>query len=443
MPAGPPPAMHVTFAPAMPDLSTVGLAVPEILLPAKGVDLTRWAVVACDQYTSEPEYWKAAEERVGSAPSALRLVLPEVWLGEADAPARIAAIQREMSAYLEQGVFGPPVRGFVVVDRSTPHVRSRLGLLVALDLEHYDWRPSTRALVRASEATVEERLPPRLRVREGAALELPHVLVLIDDPERTVIEPVARAAMARAPLYDTALEPHAGRVRGFAVEAKAELDSIACELGRLAAPDVQRAKFGGDGSSPFLYAVGDGNHSLAAAKLFWEHRKATLAPAARDRDPARFALVELVNVHDPGLRFEPIHRVVFGAAPEGLVAELARLAPGGPARHVVPWLGGGSKGELALTGPTGSLAVAVLQQALDAWLHANPQARIDYIHGDDALQRLVEKPDATGFVLSVLARDALFPIVARDGVLPRKAFSLGEAEEKRFYLEARRIQSAP
>src|SRR5262245_24131424 len=202
--------MHVTFAPAMPDLSTVGLAVPEILLPARGVDLARWAVVACDQYTSEPGYWKAADERVGGAPSALRLVLPEVWLGAADEPARIAAIQRAMTDYLARGVFAPPLRGFVVVDRSTPHARSRLGLLVALDLERYDWRPGARALVRATEATVEERLPPRLRVREGAALELPHVLVLIDDPGRTVIEPAARAAMARAPLYDTALVPDAG-----------------------------------------------------------------------------------------------------------------------------------------------------------------------------------------------------------------------------------------
>jgi len=284
--------------------------------------------------------------------------------------------------------------------------------------------------VRASEATVEERLPARVRVREGALLELPHVLVLIDDPGRTVIEPAARAALARAPLYDTKLEPGAGAVRGFALEAEAELDAIARALAGLAHPE-------------FLYAVGDGNHSLAAAKLFWERRKPALGAAERERDPARFALVELVNVHDPGLRFEPIHRVVFGAAPERLAAELARLAPEGPERHAVRWLGGGRAGELALTGPRDGLAVAALQHALDAWLAANPQARVDYIHGDDVLRRLCEKPDTAGFVLPALERASLFPIVARDGVLPRKAFSLGEAEEKRFYLEARRIRSAP
>ncbi|HXZ84324.1 MAG TPA: DUF1015 family protein, partial [Myxococcota bacterium] len=201
----------------MSELSGVGLALPEILLPARGIDLARWCVVACDQYTSEPEYWKAAEKRVGSAPSALRLVLPEAWLGGSDETARIAAIQREMRAYLERGVFAPPLRGFVVVDRATPHVRSRLGLLVALDLERYEWRRGARALARATEATVEERLPPRMRVREGALLELPHVLVLIDDPERRVIEPAARAALRSEPLYDTPLEPAAGRVRGFAL----------------------------------------------------------------------------------------------------------------------------------------------------------------------------------------------------------------------------------
>jgi uncharacterized protein DUF1015 len=416
----------------MVELGDVGLALPEILLPARGVDLARWCVVACDQYTSEPEYWKAVEERVADAPSTLRLVLPEAWLGAGDEGARIAAIQREMSVYLARGVFAPPLRGFVVVDRATPHVRSRLGLLVALDLDRYEWRPGRRALARATEATVEDRLPPRMRVRDGAALELPHVLVLLDDPAKSVIEPAARAALAAAPLYDTALEPHAGRVRGFALAGEPELAAVARALGRLVKPDA-----------PFLYAVGDGNHSLAAAKEIWERAKPGLSEAARATDPRRFALVELVNVHDPGLRFEPIHRLVFGTAPARLVAELARLAPSGAKRHAFRWLGGGASGELALFGAADSLAVAVLQAALDAWLAAHPEARIDYIHGGDVLAQLAEKPDRTGFVLPAFERGALFPTVARDGALPRKTFSLGEAEEKRFYLEARRIRPAP
>jgi hypothetical protein len=414
------------------DLFSVGLGLPEILLPAPGVDLARWAVVACDQYTSEPEYWKAAEERVGAAPSALRLILPEVWLGAADEAVRVAAIHAEMRAYLAGGVFADPVRGFVVVDRSTPHVRSRLGLLVALDLERYDWHRGSRALARATEATVEERLPPRMRVREGALLELPHVLVLIDDPERSAIEPLARAARERRPLYDTALLPNAGRVRGFAVTDAAEIAALAGALGRLAR-----------GAEPFLYAVGDGNHSLAAAKQVWERRKGALSAAERERDPARFALVELVNVHDPGLRFEPIHRLVFGAGAESLIADLARIAAAGLGRHTLRWTAGGRRGELELRGAHDSLALAVFQEALDRWLASHPEARVDYIHGDESLERLAGKPERVGFQMPTFGRDLLFPTVARDGALPRKTFSLGEAEEKRFYLEARRIRSSP
>jgi hypothetical protein len=411
------------------DLLPVGLAVPEILLPRPGVDLERWAVVACDQYTSEPEYWKAVEERVGPAPSALRLILPEVWLGAADEDARVAAIHAAMRGYLEGGVFAEPMRGFVLVDRSTPHVKSRLGLLVALDLDRYDWRRGSRALARATEATVEERLPPRMRVREGAAVELPHVLVLIDDPAKSVIEPLARALRAAKPLYDTALAPNGGRVRGWAVSDSAELQATGRALAGLAR-----------GAEPFLYAVGDGNHSLAAAKQVWERRKSGLSAAERECDPARFALVELVNVHDPGLRFEPIHRLVFGAEPESLAAELAKLAPAGPGRHSLRWLAGGRSGELALPAPRSSLALGVFQHALDLWLTRHPESRIDYIHGDETLERLAAEPGRVGFVMPAFARDQLFPTVARDGALPRKTFSLGDAEEKRFYLEARRIR---
>jgi hypothetical protein len=416
----------------MEELAAVGLAVPEILLPAPGIDLARWAVVACDQYTSEPEYWKACEERIGSAPSTLRLILPEVWLGAADEDARVTAIQAAMRDYLARRVFAPPLRGFVVVDRATPHVRSRLGLLVALDLERYDWHRGSKALVRATEATVEERLPPRMRVRRGADVELPHVLVLIDDPGRTVIEPLAELARGRAPLYDTALEPASGRVRGFGVTDPAE---IACATRSLAA--LAR------GSDPFLYAVGDGNHSLAAAKQVWEERKRSLSEAGRAADPARFALVELVNLHDPGLRFEPIHRLVFGVRPESLAADLAALAPEGPALHRVSWVAAGRSGDAVLRGPRDSLALAVFQAALDRWLAAHPAARVDYIHGDDALARLAGAPDRVGFRMAVFPREAVFPAVAREGALPRKTFSLGDAEEKRFYLEARRIRNTP
>ena len=421
-------------------LVEIGLAVPEILLPAPGIDLSRWAVVACDQYTSQPEYWKAVAERVGDAPSALQLVLPEVWLGAPDEDARIARIQARMRAYLASGVFAPPLRGFIAVDRSTPHVASRRGLMVALDLDRYDWRPAARALVRATEATVEERLPPRLRVREGAALELPHVLVLVDDPQRTVIEPVCDAAARGVPLYDVELMAGAGRVRGWALADSAEIARVGGALAALAAPALQRAKYGPSDGDPFLYASGDGNHSLAAAKLAWERRKPALSSAELEQDPARFALVELVNVHDPGLRFEPIHRVVFGVEPEALLADLEAPRGAGPT-HALRWISATRSGVALLPAGDEPLAVAALQACLDGWLAKHPDARIDYIHGDDALARLAAQPRRIGFFLPAFEKSALFPTVARRGVLPRKAFSLGEAEEKRFYLEARRIRA--
>jgi len=413
-------------------LASLGVAVPDVRLPAAGVDLSRWAVVACDQYTSQPDYWKAVDERVGDAPSTLRLILPELAIGTADEEARVRAIHEAMRAYLARGVFAPALRGFVSVERSTPHVALRRGLLVALDLERYDWRPEAAAFVRASEATVEERLPPRVRVREGAALELPHVLVLIDDPKCTVIEPAgssASAAAGRAPLYDTALEPDSGRVRGFALTAEAELGAIARALEALAA------------KQPFLFAVGDGNHSLAAAKVCWERRKAKLDAAARERDPARFALVELVNVHDPGLRCEPIHRLVFDVEPEALLRSLPQTAPVGRA-HELRWRAATRSGVAWLPAEQEPLAVAALQAFLDAWLAAHPGARLDYIHGDEALAELASAPRRVGFFLPPFEKSALFPTVATRGVLPRKAFSLGEAEEKRFYLEAREIEGS-
>jgi len=421
-------------------ISSLGIAVPEILLPAASVDLSRWAVIACDQYTSQPEYWKAVAERVGDAPSALHLVLPEVWLGAPDEALRIAAIGARMREYLSRGVFAPPFRGFVAVDRSTPHVPSRRGLMVALDLERYDWRPGAHALVRATEATVEERLPPRLRVREAAALELPHVLVLVDDPQRTVIEPVCDAAVRGAPLYDVELMHGAGRVRGWAVRETGEIERVERALAALASPAVQAAKYGPSTGDPFLYASGDGNHSLAAAKLYWEQRKGALPAAQRESDPARFALVELVNVHDPGLRFEPIHRVVFGLEPDALLEDLERARGAGPV-HRLRWSAGTRSGVASLSAENEPLAVAALQGFLDAWLAKNPGAQIDYIHGNDALAELAAQPQRIGFFLPAFEKSALFPTVARRGVLPRKAFSLGEAEEKRFYLEARRIRA--
>ncbi len=450
------------FARAVAELRPLAVDVPEVLLPSPGVDLERWAVVACDQYTSQRDYWDRVAEHVGNAPSTLHLVLPEAYLGDGDEAARVATIHARMRSCLTDGVFAPARRAALLVDRETPCVPSRRGLLLALDLEGYDYRPGARTLARATEATVEERLPARVRVRDGAPLELPHVMVLIDDPGRTVIEPLAEALAAAPPLYDTPLWPDAGRVRGWAVDDRVALGRLGDALAALARPGAFRSRYGVESDDVLLFAVGDGNHSLAAARLLWERTRDGLDAAARETHPARFALVELVNVHDPGLVFEPIHRVVFDVDPAALLdalpgwfaeqgarcsleparddaALLERLRAPAPGTQVAAFTHTGGAGLISIEDAPANLPVGSLQAFLDAQVAKHPDASIDYIHGDDVVRSLASGPSRIGFYLPVLPKSELFRTVIVDGALPRKTFSMGEAAEKRFYLEARRI----
>ncbi len=443
------------------DLAKLALHVPTILFPRPGVDLTRWAVIACDQYTAEPEYWAAVDELVGGAPSTLRLTFPEVFLGQGDETERIAAINAAMQQYLADGTLRELPPGFVLLDRQTSHVPSRKGLMVALDLEHYDYLPGAQTLIRATEGTILDRLPPRIRVREKAPIELPHIMVLIDDPERTVIEPLFAAQLPL--LYDFGLMRSGGRLRGWHVDEPALIDQIALALAKLADPHRFQERY--DSDHVMLYAMGDGNHSFATAKAIWEQLKA----AAADRDtimdhPARYALVELVNVHDPGLEFEAIHRVLFNVDVDDLLAcarahfaavgtpcridwladrqtEAAAMSAAPVGSHAIPFIAGGRHGLLTVDRPHLILAVATLQEFLDAYLAAGGRGHIDYIHGDAAVERLSSSPDAIGFLLPALSKHELFRTIVRDGALARKTFSMGEADEKRFYLECRRINN--
>ncbi|TLM67708.1 MAG: DUF1015 domain-containing protein [Deltaproteobacteria bacterium] len=441
------------------DLAKLALHVPTILFPRDGIDLSRWAVIACDQYTAEPEYWAAVDELVASAPSTLRLTFPEVFLGKGDEAARIAAINAAMQAYLADGTLRELPPGFILLDRQTGHVPSRKGLIVALDLEHYDYLPGAQTLIRATEGTILDRLPPRIRVREKAPIELPHIMVLIDDPERTVIEPLFAAELP--PLYDFELMQHGGRLRGWHVDEPALIAQIGRALERLADPQRFRERYGSD--QVMLYAMGDGNHSFATAKAIWEQLKAAAPdPAAVMDHPARYALVELVNVHDPGLEFEAIHRVLFAVDADDLLAcarahfaavgtpcrvdwladgaaaaSAANAAPAGS--HAIPFIAAGKHGLLTIDRPHLTLAVATLQEFLDAYLAAGGRGHIDYIHGAAAVERLSAAADAVGFLLPALSKHELFRTIVRDGALARKTFSMGEADEKRFYLECRRI----
>ncbi len=430
------------------DWEKFGLHIPEILVPAEGTDYSKWAVVACDQYTSEPEYWDEVESIVGDAPSTLRLTLPEIYLdkpGEAD---KIKAIRASMDAYLADGTLRKLEPGCMLVKR-TAEGRSRTGLVIATDLEAYDFNKGSKSITRATEGTVVERIPPRLRIREGAPIELPHILILIDDPDKTVIEPLVNAP--QVPVYDTDLMMNGGHISGSFIKEEdlAGAKDALCELF-----DKAVAKYG-DGNVIFQ-AMGDGNHSLATAKTNWENLKKTLTPEEAVNHPARFALCEIENIHDDGIIFEPIHRVLFaknGQSGKDIVEETVALldeqngkaylaeadaeVPEGA--FAIPYLYGGKKGLVIVEEPANKLEVGALQNALDVMVKERKTCDIDYIHGTKAVETLSAQDGKAGFMLPAMDKFMLFPAVAADGALPRKTFSMGEANEKRYYIESRYI----
>ncbi|HET9072464.1 MAG TPA: DUF1015 domain-containing protein, partial [Acidimicrobiales bacterium] len=434
-----------------PDLSrrlaALGIAVPDLLLPARGVDLAAWSVVACDQFTSQPEYWERVDQLVGERPSTLRLIYPEAQLDRPDREERIAAIHAAMADYLARGVLVPWPATLVLVRRVDSHGRTRWGLLVALDLEQYDWHPGSHGLIRATEGTIESRLPPRVQVRRGAPLEVPHTLVLMSDADHGVIGPLAASAKLREPLYDTSLMLGGGRVTGWAVDQAAHLEAVTSALEHLAA--------GLDPDNPLLFAIGDGNHGFATAKTCWDELKAGLSEEERATHPARFALVEIVNVLDPGLSFEPIHRVLFGLSRADFDAELARHCTGFRVESVEPTEVAGladdqSSGQrfgiadsdgaaiYTLSDPHGAIAVATLQPVLDALVDSE-ECEVDYIHGADVAAELATEPGNLAVFLPEFDKATVFDAIRVGGELPRKTFSLGDASDKRYYLEARRI----
>lgn len=399
----------------------------DILLP-KNTDWEKWSVVACDQYTSEPDYWEAVEALVGDAKSTLRLTLPEIYLESADAPERIAAIGRAMETYAPE--MERLENSFIYVERTLSGGRVRRGIVGMVDLEAYNYEKGAKSPIRATEGTVTSRIPPRLKVREGASLELPHVMILIDDREKTVIEPLAEKKGEA--LYDFDLMMGGGHIAGWRV-GEAEADRVQEAIAALATGFTART---GE-ENPFVFAMGDGNHSLATAKAYYENIKKTLSPAEAAAHPARYALAEIVNLHDEALVFEPIHRVVFGVDPEALLRDFAAFCAeneGNNAPQEIPYFHAGGEGVLKIEKPVSPLAVGTLQRFLD-----EKNVKIDYIHGADVTERLGKEPGNIGFLLPPMDKNALFDTVEADGVLPRKTFSMGEACEKRFYLEARKI----
>lgn len=429
-------------------LAGIGVRVPDILIPNRGIDLSRWAVVACDQFTSQREYWQRAEEYVGEAPSSLRLIFPEAFLGDPEPDERISAINRAMTDYLARGIFDTHPHTLFLVHRVTEAGVGRWGVMVALDLDQYSWEPDSTTMIRATEGTILDRIPPRKEVRKDAPLELPHILVLISDEDRTVIEPLAARTSALRQVYDTDLMLGGGHVTAWAVDAETDLDGFAEALTAL------HARL--DPANPLLFAMGDGNHSFATAKSCWEDIKPTLPEAERALHPARYCLVELENIFDPGLVFEPIHRVLFATPKAVFEGELARHCSGfevTPVSDLTSLMtavegdvagqrfGYGDAAGLAvytLTDPDASIAAGTLQHVIDALLDRG-ETEVDYIHGAEVTRSLAVEDGNIGLFLGGIAKSTFFDTIVTDGALPRKTFSMGEAEEKRYYLEARRI----
>ena len=397
----------------------------------------QWAVVACDQFTSEPEYWEAVERKVGDAPSTLRLILPEVYLEEqAD---RIPQINAAMDEYLKD-VLKEHKDCMIYVRRYQSDLTIRQGLIGLIDLEEYDYHKGAETRIRATEGTVLERIPPRVQVRRGASLELPHVMLLIDDPAHTVM-PLAHSLCEQDPAYAFRLMIGGGEICGFRIPGKRAV-AIQEALEALVTPEQMQARYGKEGLAPLLFAVGDGNHSLATAKACYEEIKETLGQAALDH-PARYALCEVVNLHDESLHFQPIYRVMFGVDPDAVAAEFsaycATLAGNAQAQHVC-CINGAREWSVEIPTPEKQLTVGTVQDFLDVYVAAHPEVRVDYIHGEKALATLSSAPDASGFLFDGMHKSELFKTVIFDGALPRKTFSMGHAKDKRYYLEARKIK---
>jgi hypothetical protein len=434
-------------------VSDIGIQIPQVYLPKPGTDLTKWAVIACDQFTSQPEYWNDVEKIVGDAPSTLNLTFPEVYLENPGGEERIQSIQAAMRAYMDQGILQPR-EGLVYVER-TVDGKTRKGVVLSLDLEAYDYNRGSSSLIRATEGTIVDRLPPRVKIREGALLELPHILVLIDDPNCKVIEPLQAAKAALEKLYDFDLMLDSGHLEGYAVNEELE-NQVVGALRGLAKPETFAAKYNiGKDQPVLLFAMGDGNHSLATAKAIWEKAKATVGMD----HPSRYALVEIENVHDEGLEFEPIHRVLFGLKkdlftelektfganftykPVASAEEMVKLVDNAKGEKQAIGLVGGGKsfGVLEIANPSSNLPVGTLQPFIDAFLKNGGAEKVDYVHGEDVTVKLGSQPNHAGFYLPGMSKSDLFKTVILDGALPRKTFSMGEAREKRFYMEARKI----
>ncbi len=410
-----------------------------ILLPKK-VDMTKWSVVACDQYTSEPDYWKEVYEIVGDSPSTLNITLPEIFLEDASVKERITKINETMKEYLDKDLFTEYKDAMIYLERTQKDGRIREGLIGMVDLEDYSFEKGSQTLIRATEKTVIERIPPRLKVRENALLELPHIMILIDDSKKEIIEEVKNKVNDNEIVYDFDLMENGGHIKGYKLSDNVS-DEIINKLEKLSDKTTFEKKYNVKDKGVLLFAMGDGNHSLATAKTNYENLKKTMTKEEYLNNPARYALVELVNLHSDALEFEPIHRVIFDTDVNDLIKELYKYydineeGKGQYFRLVTKDI----DKKLYISNPKSNISVGSIQIFLDEYL-SNHSGKIDYIHGDDTTINMGMQEGNVGILFEAMPKSELFKTVILDGALPRKTFSMGHSYDKRFYLEARKIK---
>lgn len=397
---------------------------PHILLPKEGTDMHAWTIIACDQFTSQLDYWQDVEKIVGNRPSTLRMMFPEAYLGKVNEEEYIAKTNATIEKYLKDGTLIDQGECFILVDRSTPVVKRRLGLIIAIDLDDYTYEKGVKSLIRASEATIVERIPPRLKIRKDAAVELPHILFLFDDKKREIIEELYAKRGDFEKVYDFELMKNGGHIKGYKItDTKPIIDKFEKLL-----------KENGNG---LLFIVGDGNHSLATAKAHWDKIKVNLSEKEKENHPARYALVEALNIYDEGLIFEPIHRVVFNPK-EDFVKGLKDVLKGENKTYVYSSSFGKEEISIPKVGPE---AYKIVQTYIDSYLKNHPETSVDYIHDEDqTIEVSKQNPGSVALIMPALSKDDIFNYIAKDEVLPRKAFSMGHAVEKRYYLESKRIK---
>lgn len=432
-----------------------GIKVPSIMLPAEGRAMDKWAVIACDQYTSQRDYWSRAAEITAGEPSTLNMIFPECYLEDGDADQRIDAINSTMKTYVDDSVLSEAVEGFILLKRDTPKTKNRWGLMTALDLEQYDFSIGSESLIRATEGTILDRIPPRVKIRENARLELPHIMVLIDDPEKSIIEPLIESKESMKKVYDFDLMMDSGHLTGFRVDSETHLNSLAGAIENLGSTEKLKERYNSD--NPFLFAMGDGNHSLATAKTIWEnYKKEHSADADLMEHPSRWALVEIVNIYSEGIEFEAIHRAIFNINSEefleklkadgqfkitetGNTDEMMKAVDNAGQAQICGYSCSDGCGLIEALKPTSSIIAGTIQNFIDSYLE-NSEGSVDYIHGIDVTDELGRKEGNIGIFLPAISKDTFFQTVIDDGAFPRKTFSMGEAFEKRFYVETRLIK---